>query len=47
MVEPAGDHSGDYWSAYVPDYLRFYGIALSATEAPTSPEEERALLVDR
>ena len=26
---PPGDHDGDYWKRHVPEYLRFYGTALS------------------
>ena len=30
--EWAGDHSGTYWTAHVPDYLRFYDRALRGVE---------------
>lgn len=32
-----GDHTGAYWSAHVPDYLRFYGMALTGTPATAIP----------
>lgn len=28
----AGDHNGAYWSAHVPDYLRYYGSSFEALE---------------
>jgi enterochelin esterase-like enzyme len=28
--EPEGDHVSSYWTANLPDYLRFYGSALAA-----------------
>jgi len=43
---PPGEHSGDYWSAEVPEYLHFYSEALAATNSASDSTDVSVSVAD-